>query len=309
MNEEKKVLSEEQGIIRVCSLLDWANGFILDRKAQGLAQGTIRFYQKKLSKFIDYCFLNEAHDMESLNSSLVRDYFLWLQERENHTQGGIHAYYRTVKTFLRWYERENDLPGWANSVLKIKIKQPQLIPLEPADVGAIKKMIACAGSRDKAILMVMMDTGIRASELLALNLENVNAITGVVQVLHGKGGKFRIVYIGRKTRIALRRYLNGRTDENPALFINRHKERLLPSGLRQILCRLSERAKVEYQPPHSFRRLFAITMLRNGVDIYTLQLLMGHEDIQVLKRYLRVTQDDALRAYNSGSPVDKLLSH
>jgi|LDZU01.1.fsa_nt_gi site-specific recombinase XerD len=308
-NDKKTELksTDEQGIIRVASMLDWCEGFILDRRAQEFSAGTIRFYQKKLSKFVNYCLKREVNEMESLTPRLIREYFLWLEEREEHTAGGIHAFYRALKAFLRWYETENELKGWVDSIFKVKIKPPQLDPLDPADIKAVEKMIAVAGTRDKAILMFMLDTGVRASELLALNLENVNTITGVVQVLHGKGGKFRTVYIGRRTRIALRKYLKERTDKNNALFINRYQERLLPTGLRQILRRLSKLANVEYQSPHSFRRLFAISMLRSGVDIYTLQLLMGHADIQVLKRYLKITQQDALQAHLKGSPVDTLL--
>ncbi len=119
------------------------------------------------------------------------------------------------------------------------------------------------------------------------------------------GSKSRTVYLGRKSRIALRRYLSKKGNHR-ALFINICKERLGYSGLRMMLQRRALKAKVEYQSPHSFRRYFALEMLRNGVDIFSLQLLMGHADIQVLRRYLKIVSQDLLEVHRRASPVDNL---
>ena len=201
---------------------------------------------------------------------------------------------------------------------KLKMKKPRQEPLEPADLNAVRAMIAdCAvalnkadckflGIRDKAILLMLLDTGLRASELLSLTPGNINPVTGVIQLIQGKGGKSRTVYIGRKARQALRRYLR---EVNPDgfLWVNISGEPLTRSGLRQMLQERAKRAGVAYQTAHSFRRLFALSMLRAGVDIYSLQLLMGHADIQVLRRYLKLTDQDTLAAHIKGSPVDKLV--
>jgi len=104
----------------------------------------------------------------------------------------------------------------------VKFHIPKDPPLEPAGIEAVKAILKTCksnltGLRDKAIILMLIDTGLRASELLALEVVNVNSISGTIQVLHGKGGKFRNVYLGRKSRIALRRYLNQKPN-HPALF-------------------------------------------------------------------------------------------
>lgn len=97
-----------------------------------------------------------------------------------------------------------------------------------------------------------------------------------------------------------------RNTDSSELFTTRGGMRLTYTGLRLMLKRRSARARVKYQSPHSFRRLFALTMLRNGTDIFTLQILMGHADLQVLKRYLKQVGNDMQRAHVQASPVNSL---
>jgi len=309
MIEKKNIEIEslEQGIIRVCSLLDWANGFIFDRTSQEFSVGTIRFYAVKINKFVKYCTGHGLQGMDEITPQLIREYLVWLQN-DGHTPGGVHAYYRALKTFLKWYEDEQD-GDWINPINRARMKAPKADLLEPADEKAIEKMTAIAKMRDRAILLCLLDTGARGEEFVSLNFDDVNQITGIVKILHGKGGGFRIVYIGKKTRTALRKYVKTRSDNNFAVFVGDEGERLTYWGLRQILRRLSEKANVAYQSPHSFRRLCAITIYRQSGDIYAVQRYMGHKSIETTKRYLRITEADNLLFAIRGSPVDKLMSH
>jgi site-specific recombinase XerD len=305
----REIKSEQWLIADLDNILSWIDAFILDRKARNYSTGTIYFYKHKLKKFWKYCQLKGITQTKQITPALLRNFLLWL-EAEGHNEGGRFTFYRAVKTFLLWYQVENDLDDWRNPIEKIKFRIPKDPPLEPADANAIKAILKTCksnftGKRDKTIILMLMDTGLRASEMLALDVDNVNPITGMVQVLNGKGGKFRTVYLGRKTRIVLRRYLKQK-DNHRALFININKERLGYSGLRLMLQRRSKKADVEYQSPHSFRRLFAITMLRDGVDIFSLQMLMGHADIQVLRRYLKIVGADLQSVHLKASPVTSL---
>ena len=238
-------------------------------------------------------------------------------ENCGYSPGGVHCKWRSVHAFFAWLEIELDDPSWKNPIDKIKVRKPNVPPLDPADADAIKAIlkvcdkpvyshVSWIGLRDKTIILMLMDSGLRLSELLSLTLDNVNQITGVVQVVHGKGGKSRTVFIGRKTRQTLRRYIKvaGVGDH---LIINERGYPLTKSGLTQMLRRRAKQAGVPYQSAHSFRRLFALTMLRNGVDIYSLQMLMGHADLQVLKRYLKLSNQDTQAAHIKGGPVEKLL--
>ena len=301
---------ENPTIVSVFSLLDWVEAFMLDRKSRGLSQGTIQFYRKKLKHLIEFCSQREIRSVMDLDASEIRTFFLFLKNK-GHNQGGIYAHYKVLRSFLYWYEDENDLHEWSNPIRKVKVKSPNELPLEPADINAIKAILKTCernytGIRDRAIILILLDTGIRASELISINHENINPITGVIQIINGKGGNFRITYLSKKTRLALRKYIEIKGVNQGALFTSRENNRLTYSGLRMLLQRRSNKIGVAYQSPHSFRRLFAITMLRNGTDIFSLQLLMGHADLQVLRRYLKQVGSDLQEAHLKASPVRNL---
>lgn len=307
MSENRQI--DEQRIISVFTILEWAEAFIVDRKARGLSPNTIDFYRKKLKKFIRFCELNKICDIQELTATHIRKYILWL-ESHGHNKGGVHTYFRVLRSLLYWYELENELTGWLNPIKKVRVNLPSQAPLDPADIKAVKAMLkACdndfTGTRDRLIILILLDTGLRAAELLALDIEHVNPIIGTLQVLHGKGDKSRLVYLGKKSRMALRSFLRRRGKEEGALLLGVHGERLTYTGLRLLLKRRAKKAGVEFQSPHSFRRLFALEMLRNGIDVFSLQLLMGHADLQMLRRYLKQAGSDLQEAHNQASPVDK----
>ena len=108
-----------------------------------------------------------------------------------------------------------------------------------------------------------------------MNIEDVDLNTGAVMIRYGKGGKTRMVFIGRTTRRAMRAYLHLRQDSCAALFVSKDEERLTYDGLRLLLARRAKRAKLSNKPKlHGFRRAFALNMLRSGVDIFVEQRLM-----------------------------------
>ena len=163
--------------------------------------------------------------------------------------------------------------------------------------------------RDKALLFFLFDTGARASETCAVNLEDIDLRSGSVLIRSGKGRKPRTVFLGKKSRRALRAYLKSyakqyNIPECNALWITAHQTRLTYWGLNQILRRRAKEANIEKPSVHDFRRAFALNFLRNGGDIYSLQKLMGHADLQVLRRYLAQTVEDLKVAHHNYSPVD-----
>ncbi|MGA2490146.1 MAG: site-specific integrase, partial [Anaerolineales bacterium] len=150
-------------------------------------------------------------------------------------------------------------------------------------------------------------TGARATEFLDIDLEDLNQASGSILIRKGKGSKPREVYLGRLSKQVLRKYLKHRKDDSPALWVTHPQsgsERLGYDGLRAIIHRRSVVAKVEEPSLHDFRRAFALAMLRNGTDVYTLAKLMGHEGITVLQRYLKQTYQDTKDAHRRAGPVD-----
>jgi len=290
----------------------WLNAFLIDRKAQGVSEGTLHFYEVKFKSFTQYCDQHQITRVFQITPVVLREYLLWLQEAGNNP-GGRHALYRAIRAFLYWFEDEVEPVDWKNPIKKVKAPIKPDEPLEPVSIEAINKLIeTCNGGsftdlRDKAILLSLLDTGVRAGELLEINLDDLNQIMGDILIRAGKGGKPRTVFIGKHTRNSVRKYLKVRTDNSPALWItnpSHGSQRLSYWGLRSLVNRRSNQASINPPTLHEFRRAFALAMLRGGVDVFTLAKLMGHSTIDVLKHYLKQTTEDTAISHRQHGPVD-----
>lgn len=293
-------------------ILSWIEAFLIDRRARGCTKGTLRFYQQKLKPFFEFSHSRAINEVHQITPTHIRHHLLYLEDT-NHNPGGRHAAYRAIRAFLLWYEDEVEPENWSNPIRKVKAPRVPEEPLEPVKFDTVSQLLdTCKsdtflGVRDKAILLFLLDTGVRAGELLSINLDDVNQARGEILIRHSKGKRPRNVYIGRHTKRALRKYLNRRVDDNPALWVTHPRYdsiRLYYDGLREIIIRRAKQANVEAPTLHDFRRAFALSMLRSGTDIFTLAKLMGHKGIHVLQRYLRQTNEDAEMAHRKASPVE-----
>jgi site-specific recombinase XerD len=289
-------------------LQTWLEAFLVDRRAQGLANGTIGFYRLKLEYFAEYCQAQVISQIPQITPTILRAYLLYLEERGNNP-GGIHAFYRAVRTFLYWWEDEVEPDGWKNPIRKVKAPRTAVEPLKPISSEAVRQLLATCddsllGFRDKAIILCLLDTGVRASELCAMELVDLDRVYGSILIPKSKGNRPRTVFLGKKSRRALRAYLRRRKDSGSAIWMTKNNDPLTYWGLRQIIRRRAERSNIPVPRLHDFRRAFALACLRNGVDVYSLQRLMGHADLQVLRGYLAQTTDDIRQTHQLGSPVD-----
>lgn len=306
--DEKRVQYVIAGTFRQCLA-----GFLVDRQSQGLARGTIRYYRDELERFAVYLDLVGVVAFEEITALIFRQYLLYLgQEREGQpgrSPGGVHAAFRAIRALLNWYEKEFEPADWKNPVKKVRGPKVSKNPLPGVSVETIGRMIrACKKSRDRLILMMLFDTGCRAAELMALNVGDCDLINGAVRIRRGKGGKARTVFLGGKSRKALRAYLKerGPIEAGDPLFLSQTGERLTYGGLVHVVRDRAENAGVDPLPGvHDFRRAFALAMLRNGVDLARLAELMGHGDLEILRRYLALVDDDLRLAHAQGSPVDR----
>lgn len=307
--------TQDQGTI-VLSQQDYlpilVESFLVDRRAQRLSSGTIDFYRKKLKYFLDYCEAQAVTQISQITPDLIRRYLLWLAE--THNEGGVHACFRPLRTLLYWIESEEIMPSsWNAPIRKVKAPRVPGETIEPIAIRDVTALLATcgqtrAGVRDKAMILALLDTGARASEFLDLNLEDIDLTAGSVLIRKGKGRKPRMVFLGSKSRRALRAFLRHRHDQNLAVWVTHEGERMTYGALRGVVRRRANAAGLMKEPSlHDFRRAFAINMLRSGVDIFALQKLMGHADLQVLRRYLAQTDQDIHAAHMRGSPVDNNL--
>jgi site-specific recombinase XerD len=288
--------------------------FYLDRQARNLAPKTLLWYTHALTHWHTYATTQGITYTERITPSHIRRFLVTLAE-QGHNAGGVANIYGAVKAFINWYAVEAAPSGWQNPLQKVKNPKRPEEPLDPLPIPHFRAMVAqCtprtfSGDRDRALLLVLLDTGLRKAELTDLTVGDLDMSTGAVLVRSGKGRKPRTVFIGINTRRALLAYFRHRSKpgNDAGLWVNVDTGRsLTKAGIREIVRRRALQAGVPDTGLHAFRRAFAIAYLRNGGDVVTLQRLLGHNSLAVINRYLKLLTDDLQAAHARFGAVDKL---
>ena len=203
---EQTIMSYAQGGYLGISV----ESFLIDRQAAGLSRHTLKFYRQFLTPF-PHRLQRQLPD--AYPGRLRRTFCVVTSSAsaETHNPGGVHAAYRTLRAFFRWLMNEEVMPpAWKNPMLKVKPPKVVIEPLEPISIEDVKALISICqsgtftGNRDRSIFLFLLDTGVRAQELCNTNIQDADLNTGAVMIRHGKGGKTRMVFVGRKTRRAAR---------------------------------------------------------------------------------------------------------
>jgi len=285
------------------ALNDAYTDFILSRQAILCSPRTISWYTFTLGKVMDWLVENGVSTPEEIQARHIRAYLSEMAVREM-SDSYINNHARAIRTLLRFFHKE----GYINESVDFQmptVAQKRLPVLSGEDVQ--KLLVVCREKRDKALILLMVDTGLRRAEVCALNWCDVDISSGLVRVVRGKGGKARSVVVGVTTRRALlayRRRINPEADA--PLFQTQQGGRLTGNGLRSLLLRLGERAGVEVSP-HALRRTFATMSLRAGMNLLHLQGLLGHSTIEMTRRYVQMLDDDLLEAHRVHGPIDNIL--
>jgi len=283
-------------------VLEWGEAFLLDRQSRGLSPNTIAHYRSGLKTFARIVGDKMVRDLtaDDLRRFLVRSF------EEGLNPGGVNARWRAVRAFVRWLAEEEVLPNPA-PLLRVKgpkVPEKDLAVVRPWEVQ--RMLLAAHGSshplRDAAILLLLWDTAMRLGELLSVRLGDV--LPHGVRVRR-KGGHEQVLPVSLPTKRALRAYMQSERPpaDSDFVFLGKGGNPLTPSGVREILERLAARAGVPYKPPHAFRRGAAVAMVKNGLNPYALQLLMGHRDAQMTAHYVRLAEKDLQEAHRQVSPV------
>lgn len=277
------------------------NNFIINRKSQNLSKNTIKFYENNLKIFAEYCNANALTEISQLTSQFIQE-FISAKMEQNLTVGTVLAYFTCIKAWLNWWFYENE-PDYKNPIAKVKPPKRQEELLNPVTDDEFEKLLsACKKDvfgdvRDKAIFMLLSDTGIRASELCDIELEHVNYANNSIVIPKGKGNKLRFVFFTRETKLQLNRWLRKHSKSDKYLFSNYRGEQLKYSTLRQISRRRCIEAGINEVGLHSFRRRFALNAVNSGMDLLSASRLMGHRDTTLLSRYAKQSVEDLQMKY------------
>jgi site-specific recombinase XerD len=267
--------------------------FLLSREAMRCTPATLEHYRYSAGAFITWLELQNVTHPEEVKPAHVREWLAGMPKAKDTT---LHAKARGVRTMLRfWYTEKYLSEAVTFQMPRLEKKRLPYLSLEQFK----KALKAAHTARDRAILLFFVDSGIRRAEMLALNWEDVNFQTGAVVIRCGKGNKARVTAIGAHTRRALISYKRSRKiGEADPLFQTDEGMRLSAMGLRSIFERLCKRAGFKVSP-HMLRRTCAVQSLRGGMDVVTLQKILGHADLSMTAHYCALLTDDVLEEHQA----------
>jgi integrase/recombinase XerD len=285
------------------TLLDAYNHFIVDRQAQNSSKATLDFYYYTCGKFLEWD--EKAHNISEpcdITGMQVQLYLIHLQNK-NRKDTTVWNNARALRTMFAFW-CANDYMQAAPKFDLPKLHKRKLPRLTAEQLDHIMK--AC-NTRDRAIIMFMADSGLRRSETIRLNWEDVEMHTGLVMVRRGKGGKDRSAVIGARCRRSLFSYRRTLPAEwrSGVLFKTDEGTRFTGNGMLAIFRRLRKKTGIHCSP-HAMRRTWTILSLRADMDTLYLQHLGGWEDQTMLDHYAQIEDIDLLRAHRDHSPVDNL---
>jgi integrase/recombinase XerD len=292
-------------------LSDALQGYWLTKELE-FSKNTLPAYHRTFARLV--AFLGDV-DIESVTSADVRRFLLHLKNKFNLSKRTVSDAWVPLSSLWTWAEIELDIPH----VIRGRVKRPPFTKqvIRPFDEQDIRKLLAVlpvnakgserpTATRDRAIVLTLVDSGIRAFELCALTVGDYTPQTGLLHIRHGKGDKARIVVVGLRTQKALWRWGTRRGDIHnhaplfPSIRGGQHMRR---ESLTQLLAKLGKRAGVEGVHPHRFRHTFAVNFLRNGGNALMLQELLGHTDLAMVRNYVRLAEQD-FGAARKQSPAD-----
>ncbi len=297
--------------------------YLLTCRSEGRSPRTVRWYDDKLRTFLAW---RGDVALAALQTSDVRRFVAYLQEehqphatrtrnrRRNRPERlapqTVKGYVQVVKGFCSWLEREG--VSAVNPARRIRLPTvPKRV--EPTlDAGAARRLLdgpdrrTWQGKRDAALLCLLMDVGLRLSELVAIDVERLD-LGARTLVVRGKGAKERQVSWGDSTHATLVRWLHahGASTSGP-LFVSRLGGRLSAQEVYKLVRRYGRLAGVPALHPHALRHTFAVSYLRNGGDLFTLQKLLGHASLTMVRHYADLADADVLSAHARYSPLDAL---
>ncbi len=303
-------------------------GYILDCRVRARSVRTIQWYEQKLKSFARW--LDEDEDIQSMGDVAVthlRSFVVHLQSvqagRNTINKGDdttqispltVKGYVQVIKGFFTWCHNEEIIQINPSQRLKLPSVPEYMIPIFTQK--HIEQMLdECdlstpLGNRDRTIILVLLETGIRVSELCGMRIQDIH--DDYIKVF-GKGHKEREVGIAPTVSKQLWKYINqyrkaARVDD-PHVFMNRYGQVLTPSGIEQLLLEIKERASITgvRVSAHTFRHTFACMYLEQGGEIYNLSRLMGHSSVEITEEYLKnFNIKAARREYDKFSPVNNL---
>jgi integrase/recombinase XerD len=280
---------------------------------KGLSRNTIVSYERDLKSYLRFLQdIEKLTELDSIQRSQIIHFLAHLKDSGKSAKT-IARHVASLRAFHQFLLREKVVgqdPTVHIESPQLERNLPKVLSLQEVEILLESpKLVDHYGYRDKAMLELLYATGIRVSELIGLNMDDIHLTMGFIRCI-GKGNKERIIPLGRTASAALEQYLvKGRPKfvskrhKDEAFFLNHHGKRLTRQGFWKILKRLAKEANIEKElTPHTLRHSFATHLLENGADLRAVQEMLGHADISTTQIYTHVTKTRLKDVYSKFHP-------
>lgn len=281
--------------------------FIIDQNVKNNSPKTIEYYKMAFRQFERYYDCN--NDITSIDLRLLKNYLLYLKEG-NIKDVSVQSYIRAFRAFLTWCYNEEILP--VNYSEKFRLPKSKRSIIDVLTDEEIKRLLNCFNLnyiihlRDYCICSLMLDSGLRKEEVITLKISNMHLTEGYA-IVDGKGNKQRNIPIGLSTRKYITKYLRKRAHiDSDYVFITSQGNPISFSTISQLFKKLKKRADIPRLHAHLLRHTFATKYLENGGDIYSLQQILGHTTLEMVKRYVHINDGLKVKRFTQFSPLDNI---
>ncbi|MBO6242675.1 MAG: tyrosine-type recombinase/integrase [Butyrivibrio sp.] len=284
---------QKDGIISDKSSQELLEMFLSNKRLEGRSEKTLALYRFNIEKMLSKSEKNVC----VMNTDDIRKYLSEYWEQNGACKATVDNVRRNLSSFFTWLEDENYI--FKSPLRRIhKIKTSVVVKDTYDDEDIEKLRDDCKVLRNLAIIDFLNSTGIRVGELVHLDIDDVDFEERECVVL-GKGDKERVVYFDAKAKIHLKKYLDSRTDNEPALFVSTKSPhaRLQAGGVESMLRKMGIVSNVNHVHPHKFRRTMATTAIDRGMPVEQVQQLLGHEKIDTTMQYAMVKQSNVKSAH------------
>ena len=290
--------------------------YLVNTKA--LSSNSVSAYMRDMPEFQRFLIQKGIHDLDNASKSDIAAWLLQLK-KDDMSPATVNRKLASVRAYYRFMIETGKL--MMDPTTGIRSPRIERKDIEYLTIDEVSRLLSATsetdiGYRDLAILEMLYATGLRVTELMFANIDDVNLRMGFVSC-NGSHGKARIIPLGRPARAALEKYIydvrphfrradaasGKKPKDDGALFLNYYGERITRQALWKIIKSYSEKAGIEKRlTPQILRNSFAVHMIQNGADLKSIQELMGHEDPIATQAYLSVSKNRIKDVYDSSHP-------
>lgn len=283
--------------------------FMQEQKFRGNSNYTLDYYKHSLKLFLNFC--GNDMDIEDIDVVLFKSYQLYISENLDINRVSVRTYARAVKVFLRWLYFEDYIDIDVNKLLLMKATKDVIIPLSDTEVKELIRYYdnsTYLNCRNKTMLMLMLDCGLRLSEVVNLKISDLDLKNNYL-IINGKGSKQRLVPFGILTKKQLVIYMQYRVNlnNNNSLFLNQNLTAITTNTIKMLFARLKKQEKFKRIYPHLLRHTFATNFIYAGGNLEVLRVLMGHSTINITQIYIHLAAQKHLLNDSYQSDLDRLL--